>query len=64
MVKLLLSHNCEVDPVDDYLQTPLHKATVNQDVELCRILVSPAVINIFGASRISLKWFIFSFLSV
>ena len=64
MVKLLLSHNCEVDPVDDYLQTPLHKATVNQDVELCRILVSPAVINIFGASRISLKWFIFRFLSV
>ena len=55
MVKLLLSHNCEVDPVDDYLQTPLHKATMNQDVELCRILVRPAVINIFSASRISLK---------
>ena len=64
MMKLLLSHNCEVDPVDDYLQTPLHKATVNQDVELCSILVSPAIINIFGASRISLKWFIFRFLSV
>ena len=55
MVKLLLSHNCEVDPVDDYLQTPLHKATINQDVALCRILVRSAVINIFSASRISLE---------
>ena len=39
MAKLLLDHHCEVDPVDENGQTPLFKASLRGDVEMCQLLV-------------------------
>ena len=39
MAKLLLDHQCEVDPVDDIRGTPLFKASWQGDVEMCELLV-------------------------
>ena len=40
VTKVLLKHGCQVDPVDRYGQTPLHKAAVRGDAETCQLLVS------------------------
>ena len=40
MAKLLLDHQCEVDPVDDEdSETPLFNASESGDVEMCQLLV-------------------------
>ena len=39
MAKLLLDHQCEVDPVDKDGQTPLFMASQRGDVEMCQLLV-------------------------
>ena len=39
VAKLLLDHHCEVDPVDEYGQTPLFKASERGDVEVCQLLL-------------------------
>ena len=39
MAKLLLDHQCEVDPVDDIGETPLFKGSKRGDVEMCQLLV-------------------------
>ena len=40
VTKVLLKHGSQVDPVDRYGQTPLHKAAVRGDAETCQLLVS------------------------
>ena len=40
VTKVLLKHSSQVDPVDRYGQTPLHKAAVRGDAETCQLLVS------------------------
>ena len=44
MAKLLLDHQCEVDPVDDIGQTPLCKASWKGDVEMCQLLVRTIIL--------------------
>ena len=44
MAKLLLDHHCEVDPVDEYGQTPLFKASERGDVEVCQLLVRTIIL--------------------
>ena len=44
MAKLLLDHQCEVDPVDKNGQTPLFKASQRGDVEMCQLLVRTIVL--------------------
>ena len=39
MAKLFLDHHCEVDPEDEYGETPLFKASQRGDVEMCQLLV-------------------------
>ena len=40
VTKVLLEHGSQVDPVDSYGHTPLHKAAERGDVETCQLLVS------------------------
>ena len=40
VTNVLLEHGSQVDPVDSYGQTPLHKAAERGDSETCQLLVS------------------------
>ena len=40
VTKVLLEHGSQVDPVDRYGQTPLHRAAKRGDAETCQLLVS------------------------
>ena len=40
VTKVLLEHGSQVDPVDSFEQTPLHKAAKIGDAETCQLLVS------------------------
>ena len=44
MAKLLLDHQCEVDPVDENGQTPLFNASWKGDVEMCELLVRTIIL--------------------
>ena len=44
MAKLLLDHQCEVDPVDEDGETPLFKASKRGDVEMCQLLVRTIIL--------------------
>ena len=44
MAKLLLDHHCKVDPVDNIGQTPLYKASVRGNVEMCQLLVRTIIL--------------------
>ena len=40
VARVLLEHGSQVDPVDRYGRTPLHKAAKRGDAETCQLLVS------------------------
>ena len=40
VTKVLLEHGSQIDPVDDYMRTPLHEASQRGDAETCELLVS------------------------
>ena len=40
VTNVLLEHGSQVDPVDKYGRTPLHKAAERGDAETCQLLVS------------------------
>ena len=48
VTKVLLEHGSQVDPVDDYMQTPLHKASKQGDAKTCELLVSNVFYTLHG----------------
>ena len=45
MARLLLDHQCEVDPGDDVDgETPLFNASLRGDVEMCQLLVRTIIL--------------------
>ena len=68
MAKLLLDHQCEVDPVDADGETPLYKAS-GSDVEMCQLLVRTIImlmllLFIFKRYAYSASIYVHNFLTI